>query len=211
VTERASITAVLVALVVASAGGAYAAASAGSPSITACVRHRTGVLYVGRRCIRGDSSLSWNVVGPQGPAGVAAGPQGVAGPPGPPGANGAPGPSGLVDATNVINQVPGPLPLFATFVKHRADTILLATFSGSAFSSLTFPAPSVIELDIDDAAVGTTQLFINNAGEHLAYPTQQVVIKGIAAGTHTVSLIGIATDDSNDRFSVTIEEVLPAG
>lgn len=111
----------------------------------------------------------------------------------------------------MIDQVPGPLPLFATFVKHRADTILVATFSGSGYSNLTFPAPSVIELDIDDAAVGSSQLFINNAGEHLAYPTQQVVIKGVGAGRHTVSLIGIASDDANDRFAVTIEEVLPAG
>ena len=117
----------------------------------------------------------------------------------------------MVDATEVMNQVPGPLPLFASFVKQRADTILLATFSGSAFSNLQFAAPSVIELDIDDAAVGSTQLFINNAGEHLAYPTQQVVIKGISAGRHTVSLIGIATDDANDLFSVTIQEVAAAG
>ncbi len=116
----------------------------------------------------------------------------------------------MVDATNVINQVPGPLPLFATFVKHRADTILVATFSVSGYSSVAFPAPSVIELDIDDAAVGSSQLFINNPDEHLAHPTQQVVVKGISAGAHRVSLIGVANDDSNDRFSVTIEEVLPA-
>jgi hypothetical protein len=66
-------------------------------------------------------------------------------------------------------------------------------------------------LDIDDAAVGSSQLFINNAGEHLAYPTEQVVVKGISAGRHTVSLIGLATDDANDRFSVTIQEVVPSG
>lgn len=201
---------VLAALVLAGAGGAYAAAGAGSPSITACVRHRSGVLYVGRRCARGDAPLSWNAVGPSGPPGQTGAP-GVPGPPGIPGPQGDPGPSGVVDATNVIDQVPGPLPLFATFVKHRTDTILVATFSGSGFSNLTFPAPSVIELDIDDAAVGSSQLFINNAGEHLAYPTQRVVIKDITAGRHTVSLIGIATDDANDRFSVTIEEVLPTG
>lgn len=149
-------------------------------------------------------------MGPSGPPGQTGAP-GVPGPPGIPGPQGDPGPSGVVDATNVIDQVPGPLPLFATFVKHRTDTFLVATFSGSGFSNLTFPAPSVIELDIDDAAVGSSQLFINNAGEHLAYPTQRVVIKDITAGRHTVSLIGIATDDANDRFSVTIEEVLPTG
>jgi hypothetical protein len=200
------------ALVVATSGGAYAIAAT-STAITACVRHRTGVLYVGRQCARGDTRLSWNAAGPPGAPGQpgAAGPPGVAGPPGAPGSDGAPGPSGVVDATNVMNQVPGPLPLFASFVKHRADTILIATFSGSAYSSLTFPAPSVIELNVDDAAVGSSQLFINNAGEHLAYPTQQVVIKGISAGPHTVSLIGIAADDAHDLFSVTIEEVLPAG
>lgn len=203
----------LAALVVAMSGAAYAAVTASSTAITACVRHRSGVLYVGRRCARGDAQLSWNMTGPagtQGPAG-AQGPAGTPGPQGPPGAAGAPGASGVVDATNVMNQVPGPLPLFASFVKHRADTILVATFSGSGFSNLQFAAPSVIELDIDDAAVGSSQLFINNAGEHLAYPTQQVVIKGISAGKHTVSLIGIASADANDLFSVTIQEVVPAG
>jgi hypothetical protein len=117
----------------------------------------------------------------------------------------------MVDATMAMNQVPGPLPLFASFVKHRPDTILVATFSGSGFSVLQFAAPSVIELNIDDAAVGSSQLYFNHAGEHLAYPTQQVAIRGISAGRHTVSLIGIATDDGNDLFSVTIEEVLPPG
>lgn len=200
----------LASLVVATAGGAYAAITAASTAITACVRHHSGVLYVGRRCARGDTQLTWNVVGPPGAPGQpgAAGPPGVVGPPGPPGAAGT---SGVVDAANVINQVPGPLPLFATFVKHRGDTILVATFSGSGFSNLQFAAPSVIELNIDDTAVGSSQLFINNPGEHLAYPTQQVVVKGLSAGRHTVSLIGIATDDANDLFSVTIQEVLPAG
>jgi hypothetical protein len=202
----------LTSLVIATSGGAYAAVTASPASITACVRHRSGVLYTAHRCARGDAPLTWNVTGPPGvpgPAG-AQGPPGPAGAPGVPGPGGTPGPSGVVDATNVINQVPGPLPLFASFVKHRADTILVATFSGSGYSELQSPAPSVIELDIDDVGVGSSQLYINNAGEHLAYPTQQVVVKGISAGTHTVSLIGIALDDANDRFSVTIQEVVPA-
>ena len=203
----------LTSLVIATSSGAYAAVTASSAAITACVRHRSGVLYTARRCARGDALLSWNVTGAAGAPGPAGGqgPPGAAGPPGAPGPGGAPGPSGVVDATNVMNQVPGPLPVFASFVKHRADTILVATFSGSGYSDLQFPAPSVIELDIDDVGVGSSQLFINNAGEHLAYPTQEVVVKGISAGTHTVSLIGIALDDANDRFSVTIQEVLPAG
>ena len=199
------------ALVIATSGAAYAAVSASSPTITACVRHRGGVLYSGRKCARGDARLSWSATGPAGPHGPVGvqGPPGMIGPPGAPGPRGDIGPSGVVDATTVMDQVPGPIPLQATFVKRRADTVLVATFSGSGYWNLA-PGTALLVLDVDDSDVGVSRLFFNNSGEHLAFPTQQVVVKGIAAGSHTISLIGLGLFDSNDYFTVTIEEVAPA-
>ncbi|HET6866017.1 MAG TPA: hypothetical protein VFH80_08845 [Solirubrobacteraceae bacterium] len=66
------------------AGGAYALASSHAGTITACVHHKGGALYVAKKCARHDKTLSWNKqgwpgsIGPQGPAG-ATGPQGAPG------------------------------------------------------------------------------------------------------------------------------------
>jgi hypothetical protein len=58
--------------------------------ITACVKHKGGVLYQARKCARHDHKLSWNTQGPQG----GPGPQGVTGPQGGPGPQGVAGPKG---------------------------------------------------------------------------------------------------------------------
>ena len=77
----------LAALVVATTGGAYAAAGAHSASIRACEHHGSGTLYMAHTCRRHDRSVNWNLTGPQGP-------QGLQGLPGRTGATGAPGPAG---------------------------------------------------------------------------------------------------------------------
>ena len=197
--------------------------------MTACVRHNGGALYRAHTCARRDQRLTWNTTGPQGSKGAtgAPGPTGATGTPGvpgpkgdprPPGPNGDPGqggaagPSGVVAATTVLEQVPGPLPLAATFVKQHADTILTMTFAASRH----WPgAPgntglAALALDVDDTDVGVSRLYFNNQDEHLAFPTQQVVVKGISAGTHTISLLGFGFFDTNDFFSVTVQELAPA-
>jgi hypothetical protein len=77
-----------VALVAAASAGAYAVATRSPGTIVACVAHKGGGLYVARRCVRGDRSLTWGVTGPQGTPGA----DGAAGPAGPKGDGGAPGP-----------------------------------------------------------------------------------------------------------------------
>jgi hypothetical protein len=106
----------VLALIVAAAGGAYAASS--QQTITVCVSHKSGTLYQARRCARHDSKLSWNrqgVPGAQGPQGAqgaqgAQGPQGVPGSPGAPGTAGTPGkqgPPGPTFATAASGSPPG--------------------------------------------------------------------------------------------------------
>jgi hypothetical protein len=61
------------ALFVALGGGAYAAVNAGTQTITVCVHKQNGGLYKAAKCASGDTSLSWNKVGPrglQGPRGL---------------------------------------------------------------------------------------------------------------------------------------------
>ena len=77
----------LVALVVAASGGAYAAVKSSSPTISACVHHKGGGLYVAHKCARHDARLRWDVTGPPGRQGE----QGVMGLQGPAGQPGGPG------------------------------------------------------------------------------------------------------------------------
>ena len=45
----------------------YATVSSVPPTITACVHHNSGDLYLSHNCARRDRRLRWNVVGPPGP------------------------------------------------------------------------------------------------------------------------------------------------
>jgi Collagen triple helix repeat (20 copies) len=217
-----SMAAAVAGAVLAASGGAYAMVTASSPTITVCVRHNGGALYRAHTCARRDPRLTWNTTGPQGPKGAtgvagtpgARGPKGDPGPGGPegnPGQSGTAGPAGVVGATAVLDQMPGPLPLTATFVKQRAETILMMTVAGSGYWSGP-PGDTglaAIVLDVDDNDVGVSRLYFNNQNERLAFPTQQMVVKGIGAGTHTISLLGFGSFDTNDFFSVTVEELAP--
>ena len=59
----------ILALIVAGAGGAYAAGTS-AQKITVCVHRHGGTLYRARRCARRDSKLSWNARGQQGATGA---------------------------------------------------------------------------------------------------------------------------------------------
>ena len=104
----------IIALVVAAAGGAYAATSGGG-KISVCVSKSGGALYKAKHCAAGDSKLSWNVTGPKGATGQTGqtggtGAAGPTGPTGPGGATGPPGPAGnnvTVTETNTVNVATG--------------------------------------------------------------------------------------------------------
>ena len=88
------------ALVLAASGGAYAAVAGSSRTVSACVHHTGGGLYVAHKCARHDKRLQWAVTGPQGRAGK----NGATGQPGQPG---QPGPTGPIGATGLTGP-PGP-------------------------------------------------------------------------------------------------------
>ena len=87
------------AIVIAAAGGAYAAGSGGA--ITVCVSHNGGSLYKAKACRKSDKKLSWNLTGPQGPPGV----QGIHGVQGTQGQRGEPGPAGPASTQEAFNSL----------------------------------------------------------------------------------------------------------
>jgi hypothetical protein len=89
----------LAALVLAVSGASYAATQ--SPgTITGCVHHKGGGLYVARKCARHDRRLTWSAMGTSGKPGTT----GAAGTPGAPGGPGTPGMPGA-SATKLFAQV----------------------------------------------------------------------------------------------------------
>lgn len=95
-----SMAVALAALVLAASGGAYAAVASSSGTITACVHHRGGGLYLAPKCARRDKRLRWNTIGPRGAAGTPGvqGPQGLQGAQGQTGSQGTTGARGPSDA-----------------------------------------------------------------------------------------------------------------
>jgi hypothetical protein len=53
-------------LIVTVTGAAYASVNSSAPTISACVHHAGGGIYIARRCAARDRRLTWNATGPQG-------------------------------------------------------------------------------------------------------------------------------------------------
>lgn len=77
-------TALVVAVLMAAGGGAYALATSAGGTITVCVSHANGTLYEAKKCAKHDKKLSWNTQGREGIQGLhgAQGQQGAQGPQG---------------------------------------------------------------------------------------------------------------------------------
>jgi hypothetical protein len=120
VIRRVIVVVAVAAGVCTAAGLAWATSSDEGMTINACVAN-DGTLRIASPCKKGDTSLSWNQVGPAGPQGPtgqtgqqgaigATGPQGQTGAtgpqgnPGPQGTAGSAGPTGTQGATGAIGQ-----------------------------------------------------------------------------------------------------------
>ncbi|HEX6037660.1 hypothetical protein [Longimicrobium sp.] len=102
----------------------------------------------------------------------------------------------------IINQA-GPLPIKTTIEWPSTNTVIVAV-SGSAFAQK--PATMLgVNVSIKDAW-NTIQVFANQAGTHMAFPTGFFPVNG-AFGEITLTLSAVdgnTMTDANDHFTVAL-------
>jgi hypothetical protein len=107
--------------------------------------------------------------------------------------------------TMVFDQRAGPLPVTSAAFTTYGGTLLIL-FSGSAWSSAAALLQRM-DLKIDGVLRGSTSLFFNQATVHQSFPTRALVVTGVAAGSHTLSLETTGTTDANDAYGATVVEL----
>ncbi len=149
---------------------------------------------------QGDGSGPKGDPGEAGAAGVM-GARGPAGTQGPAGERGDAGANAIVAAAQVINAAAGPFPVSGMFTSGGGTIVLLV--DGSGFSGIG-AAPIGLTVSVDGAQQGVVRGYVNEANTHRAMVASTMVVTGLAAGSHTVTLtaLGATLSDVNDFFSV---------
>ena len=101
-------------------------------------------------------------------------------------------------------NVPGPLPVTLTF-DAPLDGPCTFLFSGTAWSSRANELIGV-EVLLDDAVIGTSQLFSNSTNEHKALPSQ-VMDSNLKMGRRKIVFQALGSNtvtDANDNFSLAL-------
>ena len=107
-------------------------------------------------------------------------------------------------ATGVLANAPGPLPLSGSFGSGGGTLIITACGSGYYGTVGTIIGFNV---QLDSVTKGGTRLYINETNSHKALPCANFVVTGVAAGSHTASIVAnTITTDASDFFSLTIVE-----
>jgi hypothetical protein len=112
-------------------------------------------------------------------------------------------------ATVVMDNVPGPLGTTGktmTFMSSGGQVILVV--SGSAWSG----AASILDVavQLDGVTIGHLKTYTNEGSSHKAFPARAITVSPLAAGTHTIGLVGGAATvntDATDWFNVTAVEL----
>lgn len=121
------------------------------------------------------------------------------------------GPQGRMNSsmwrvTQVYNNQTGPLPLRTGVFDSGGGTLLIIS-SGSGWKAPPGAGWIGMGIQVDGTHYGSHGVFCNEANSHRAFATNPLVVRGIAAGRHTLSLVTTdATTDHNDRYSVTVIE-----
>jgi len=152
--------------------------------------------------------------GVQGPQGET-GPQGVQGDKGDQGIQGQAGTDGTSPILNVkqlFNQATGTLPKKSALFTTGGGTLLIIA-SGSGWTRT--PGKIGMSIAVDGTIKGYANSYSNETYSHKAFTTNPLVVSGIAAGKHTITLaplfgglapFGGTVTDVNDFFSVTVLE-----
>lgn len=104
----------------------------------------------------------------------------------------------------IMNQQKGPLPVKATFNSPSSGPMYLYV-TGSVWTT-TANQMIGIGVKVDDAAVGSAQVFSNTASTHRAVVPAYILVK-LAQGQHTITLgpaTATTTADLNDFYTVVL-------
>jgi hypothetical protein len=204
----------LAALVLAASGGAYAAASNGSKTITACEKHKIGTLYVAVKCARDDKRLRWSVTGPRGASGRrgatgASGPKGTSGatgsqgPPGDAGQQGPPGPT--FGDTNY-----GPATVFVTAC--AISEVTAQTFTVSTPSRIFASAQADYSQNSSDLTNASLQIELRDVTDTTTLASSDFIQNGDGqSGEAPISVSDVLYSGSNPRVAGAVAYVAQPG
>ena len=128
-----------------------------------------------------------------------------------------------LDAATVISRWSG-LPLQGTYTSEGGTLVISAAGSGFRSTSNTRVVGDIgMRILVDGTERGQALLYANERQSHKPFVARQVVVKGLAAGSHTIKLEALyesscntdtetqftvcTTTNSNDRFEVTVLEI----
>ncbi len=106
-----------------------------------------------------------------------------------------------------FNNAVGPMPLTSGSFTTRGQTLLVLA-AGSGFHGS--PGQLIgMNIQIDGVNKGVSRVYTNEASSHKAFVMNPLLVTGIAAGAHTVSLTALAgtSTDGNDIFNATVIEL----
>ena len=117
-----------------------------------------------------------------------------------------------------LNEQATPTPFFTPsqpicppkpFTTEGGTLLILASGSGAALSGVPGPITIGMDLFLDDSHVGSVVSRVNNMTEAKPFLTSGLVVRGIARGSHTLTLKTAASTvvGLNDFFNVTILEL----
>lgn len=172
------------ALVVALGGGAYAAASSGSQTITVCVHKIGGALYRASKCAQHDSTLSWNMVGPRGPRGL-------------PGKNGRPG----INGTTIVARARSTAPLIVS------NTVQTDTLTGNTWTQ----AANELDTIVPDLATIQEPANSDCGASPFGQLTATLKLDGSSVGTLLVTDFGSTQAIITVPFSLASTSVFEPG
>ena len=107
-------------------------------------------------------------------------------------------------STKVIAQA-GPLPITSAAFTTNGGTLIIFA-SGSGYSSSGGNIGMSVELD--GTWVGGVVGYTNEGNSHKAFVANQIIVTGIPAGSHTISLVpqGVTLTNSDDAYDVAVLE-----
>lgn len=113
----------------------------------------------------------------------------------------------LMQSFQAFNDSAGALPKTSGAFTTRGQTLLVIA-SGSGYHAVG-GALIGMNIQIDGVNKGVSRVFTNEANSHKAFVMNPLIVTGIAAGAHTVSLTALAgtLGDANDIFNATVIEL----